>query len=173
MDDTFAFYGGKSSTVEDVVIKGFVNYTYTASIAIGYGGAPNVRHLRMEDVHFVANQNKYAIWIQLSPVYFTGKGYSSGQKWSDGIVLDDFKFINCTFENDGGHIYIDGGKDPLTNFVFENCTFGHPTRPAQIMGAGVAPILFKNDRMNGVVLRSAEQLKRDNFELSVPVRFAP
>ena len=173
MDDTFAFYGGKSSTVEDVVIKGFVNYTYTCSIAIGYGGAPNIRHLRMEDVHFVANQNKYAIWIQLSPAYFTGKGYSSGQKWSDGIVLDDFKFVNSTFENDGGHIYIDGGRDSLTNFVFENCTFGHPTRPAQIMGAGVAPILFKNDRMNGVVLRSAEQLKRDNFELSVPVRFAP
>jgi hypothetical protein len=41
------------------------------------------------------------------------------------------------------------------------------------MGVGVAPILFKNDRMNGVVLRSAEQLKRDNFELSVPVKFAP
>jgi hypothetical protein len=106
-------------------------------------------------------------------VYFTGKGYSSGQKWSDGIVLDDFKFVNSTFENDGGHIYIDGGRDTLTNFVFENCTFGRPTRPAQIMGAGVAPILFKNDRMNGVVLRSAEQMKRDGFELSVPVKFTP
>ena len=173
MDDTFAFYGGKNSTVEDVTVKNFVNYTYTASIAIGYGGAPNIRHLRFEDVHFVTNQNKYAVWIQLTPAYFTGKGYTSGQKSSEGIALDDFKFVNCTFENDGGHIYIDGGKDPLTNFVFENCTFGHPTRPAQIMGASVAPILFKNDRINGVVVSSEQQLKRDNFELSVPVKFAP
>jgi hypothetical protein len=41
------------------------------------------------------------------------------------------------------------------------------------MGASVAPILFKNDRINGVVVRSEQQLKRDNFELSVPVKFAP
>ena len=42
---------------------------------------------------------------------------------SDDISLDDFKFVNTTFENEGGHIYIDGGKVPLTKFVFENCTF--------------------------------------------------
>jgi len=173
MDDTFAFYGGRSATVEDVVVKGFVNYTYTSALAIGYGGAPNIRHLRFEDVHFVTNQNKFAVWIQLTPAYFTGKGYTSGQKSSEGIVLDDFKFVNTTFENDGGHIYIDGGKDPLTNFVFENCTFGHPTRPGLIMGADVAPVLFKNDKMNGVVVRSAAQLKADGFELLSPVKFAP
>jgi hypothetical protein len=124
-------------------------------------------------VHFVTNQNKFAVWIQLTPAYFTGKGYTSGQKSSEGIVLDDFKFVNTTFENDGGHIYIDGGKDPLTNFVFENCTFGHPTRPGLIMGADVAPVLFKNDKMNGVVVRSAAQLKADGFELLSPVKFAP
>ena len=61
----------------------------------------------------------------------------------------------------------------MTNFVFENCTFGHPTRPGLIMGADVAPVLFKNDKMNGVVVRSAAQLKADGFELLSPVKFAP
>ncbi len=173
MDDTFAFYGGRNATVEDVVVKGFVNYTYTSALAIGYGGAPNIRHLRFEDVHFVTNQNKFAVWIQLTPAYFTGKGYTSGQKSSEGIVLDDFKFVNTTFGDDGGHIYIDGGKDPVTNFVFENCDFGKATRPGMLMGTSVGPILFKHDTMNGAVVRSADQLKRDDYEIFVPVRFQP
>jgi len=173
MDDTFAIYGGQRSTVEDVVVKGFVDYSYTSALAIGYGGSPNIRHLRFEDVHFVSNQNKFAVWIQLTPAYFTGKGYTSGQKSSEGIALDDFKFINTTFENDGGHIYIDGGKAPLTNFVFDSCTFGRPTRPGLIMGTNVAPILFKNVRMNGELIRTAAQLKRTGFELLAPVKFEP
>jgi len=173
MDDTFAFYGGKNSTQQDVVVKGFVNYTYTSALAIGYGGAPNIQHLRFEDVHFVANQNKFAIWIQLTPAYFTGKGYTAGQKSSDNIALDDFRFVNSTFENDGGHIYIDGGKAPLTNFVFENCTFGKPTRPGLMMGTNVAPILFKNVRMNGEAIRNEDELKKQGFELLVPVKFEP
>jgi polygalacturonase len=173
MDDTFAFYGGKRSTVEDFSVKGFVNYTYTAAIAIGYGGAPNIEHLRLEDVHFVANQNKFAIWIQLTPAYFTGKGYTSGARPSDDIALDDFRFVNTTFENDGGHIYIDGGKAPLTNFVFENCTFGKATRPGEMMGTNVAPILFKNVTMDGAVLRDEDQLKRAGYEVHVPVKFEP
>jgi len=173
MDDTFAFYGGKRSTVEDVVVKGFVNYTYTSALAIGYGGAPNIRHLRFEDVHFVADQNKFAVWIQLTPAYFTGKGYTSGARPSDDIVLDDFKFVNTTFENDGGHIYIDGGKAPLTGFAFENCTFGKATRPGELMGTNVAPILFKNVTMGGVAIRSEEQLKRAGYEVYTPVRFEP
>jgi hypothetical protein len=150
-----------------------VNYTYTAAIAIGYGGAPNIEHLRLEDVHFVANQNKFAIWIQLTPAYFTGKGYTSGARPSDDIALDDFRFVNTTFENDGGHIYIDGGKAPLTNFVFENCTFGKATRPGEMMGTNVAPILFKNVTMDGAVLRDEDQLKRAGYEVHVPVKFEP
>ena len=173
MDDTFAFYGGKSAHLEDVVVRGFVNYTYTSALAIGYGGAPNIQHLRFEDVHFVTNQNKFAIWIQLTPAYFTGKGYSSGLKSSEGISLDDFRFVNTTFENDGGHIYVDGGKDPLTNFVFENCTFGKATRPGMLMGKEVAPILFRNVNMNGSVLRNADQLKRAGYEIFAPVKFEP
>jgi len=39
---------------------------------------------------------------------------------------------------------IDGGESPLTNFVFENCTFYHPTRPSLLAGKNVGPILFKN-----------------------------
>ena len=120
-------------------MKGFVNYTYTASLAIGYGGAPAVKHLRFEDVNFVANHNKFAIWIQLTPAYFTGRGYSSGAKFSQNAPLDDFRFVNCTFENDGGHVYIDGGENPLTNFAFENCTFYKTTKPSLMMGQHVAP----------------------------------
>jgi hypothetical protein len=173
MDDTFAFYGGRAATVQDVVVKDFVVYSYTASVAIGYGGAPNIKHVLFDGVHFVANQNKFAVWIQLTPAYFTGKGYTSGQKSSEGIALDDFKFLNTTFENDGGHIYIDGGKDPLTHFVFENCTFGHATRPAEIMGSQVAPILFKHDTLNGQPLRTAAQLKQAHYELHAPVQIEP
>ena len=173
MDDTFAFYGGKRSTLEDVVVKGFVNYTYTSAIAIGYGGAPNIEHLRFEDVHFVTNQNKFAVWIQMTPKYFIGKGYTEGLKSSDAVTLNDFKFVNTTFENDGGHIYIDGGPAHLTNFVFENCKFGRATRPGDLMGDGVGLIVFKNVRMNGAVLRNGEQLKRAGYEVYVPVKFEP
>jgi hypothetical protein len=81
--------------------------------------------------------------------------------------------VNTTFENDGGHIYIDGGKAPLTNFVFENCVFGKATRPGELMGTNVAPILFKNVKMDGQLLRNADQLKRDGYEVYVPVKFEP
>lgn len=179
MDDTWAFYGGGRQTgesrgVENIVVKGFVNYTYTAGIAIGYGGAPPIKRLRFEDVHFVANHNKYAIWIQLTPVYFTGRGYTSGARFSRNASLDDFRFVNCTFENDGGHIYIDGGEQPLTNFVFENCTFySRATRPGMLMGRNVAPVLFKNVKFNDSVVSNAEQLERAGFDVSVPVKFEP
>jgi Pectate lyase superfamily protein len=173
MDDTFAFYGGPRATIEDVVVKNFVNYTYTSALAIGYGGAPNIRHLRFDGVHFISNQNKFAVWIQLTPAYFVGKGYTSGQRSSEGIALDDFRFVNSTFENDGGHIYIDGGNAPLTHFVFENCTFGEPNRPGELMGTNAAPVLFKNVKMNGETLRNVDQLKRNGYEVYVPVKFEP
>jgi hypothetical protein len=174
MDDTFAFYRGRRDAtggLEDIVIKGFVNYTYTSGLTIGYGGAPSIRHLRLEDVHFVTNQNKFAIWIQLSPAYFIGKGYTSGMRSSGSVPLDDFKIVNSTFENDGGHIYIDGGDASLTNFLFDNCTFYKATRPGMLMGKNVAPIVFKNAKMNGKVLRNVDQLKREGLEVLVPVKF--
>jgi hypothetical protein len=179
MDDTWAFYGGgrtgaAATGVEDIVVKGFVNYTYTAGIAIGYGSAPPVKGLRFEDVHFVANHNKYAVWIQLTPAYFSGRGYISGTRFSKSANLDDFRFVNCTFENDGGHIYIDGGEQSLTNFSFENCTFyAKPTRPSMIMGQNVAPVLFKNVKFDDSVIKNAEELKQMNFDISVPVKFEP
>jgi hypothetical protein len=177
MDDTWALYGGRDARtgaprdIEDFVVRGFVNYSYTCSLAIGYGGAPAVKHLRLEDVNFVANHNKFAIWIQLTPAYFTGRGYSAGSRPSRGTPLDDFRFVNCTFENDGGHVYIDGGENPLTNFAFENCTFHKPTKPGLLMGRHVAPVLFKNVEINGDVIQNAEQLARAGFDLSVPVNF--
>lgn len=179
MDDTWALYGGRDPRsgapmgIEDLVVKGFVNYTYTAGLAIGYGGAPAVKHLRFEDVHFVTNHNKYAIWIQLTPAYFAGRGYSAGARPSKEAPLDDFRFVNCTFENEGGHIYIDGGGLPLTNFVFENCVFHKASKPGLIMGTQVAPVLFKHVKMDGAEIRSSQELERAGLELSVPVQIAP
>jgi hypothetical protein len=177
MDDTWAFYRGtdpktgEARGIEDFVVKGFVNYTYTAGLAIGYGGAPAIKHLRFEDVNFIANHNKFAIWIQLTPAYFTGRGYSSGAKFSRNAPMDDFRFVDCTFENDGGQVYIDGGENPLTNFEFENCTFYKTTKPSLMMGTNVAPVLFKNVKINGAVMQNAKQLERAGFDLSVPVKF--
>jgi len=173
MDDTWALYGGGGRGIEDFVVKGFVNYSYTCSLAIGYGGAAAVKHLRLEDVNFVANHNKFAIWIQMTPAYFTGRGYASGAKFSKNAPLDDFRFVNCTFENDGGHVYIDGGDMPLTNFAFENCTFCKPSKPGLIMGRQVAPILFKHVKINGAMIENADELKRAGLDLSVPVTFQP
>jgi len=61
----------------------------------------------------------------------------------------------------------------LTHFVFENCTFGEPTRPGELMGTNVAPVLFKNVEMNGATLRNVDQLKRNGYEVYVPVKFGP
>jgi hypothetical protein len=124
-------------------------------------------------VHFVSNQLKYAIWIQLTPAFYVGRSYPEGAKFSSNASMDDLRFVNCTFENDGGYIYIDGGDMPLTNIVFENCTFYKATRASVIMGKNVGPILFKNVKMNGQTLRNADQLRREGFDLSVPVKFEP
>jgi hypothetical protein len=134
---------------------------------------PKAKHVRLEDVNFVANHNKFAIWIQCTPAYFTGRGYSAGAKPSSNAVLDDFRFVNCTFENDGGHVYLDGGENPVTNFIFENCVFHRPFKPGQITGRNVGPILFKNVSMNGAVVRNAEDLARAGLDISVPIKFEP
>ena len=172
MDDTWALYGGGNrGTVEDFVVKGYVNYSYTCSLALGYGGAASVRHLRLEDANFICNHNKFAIWIQMTPAYFVGRGYPS--RPSPNSPLDDFRFVNCTFENDGGHVYIDGGDNVLSNFVFENCTFGNATKPGLIMGAKVAPIRFRHVRVGGKLIRNADELRAAGFDLSVPVEVEP
>jgi hypothetical protein len=176
MDDTFALYGGRDARtgaakgIEDLVVKGFVNYTYTSALAIGYGSAPAVKHLRFEDVHFVTTHNKFAVWIQLTPSYFVGRGYVAGSRPSKNASLDDFRFVRCTFENDGGHIYIDGGDNPLTNFAFEDCTFYKATKPALLMGQRVAEVLFKNVKINGTAIENTDQLKRAGFDLAVSVK---
>ena len=86
---------------------------------------------------------------------FYGAGVFRGRQFSRNAPLDDFQFVNCTFENDGGQVYIDGGDYPLTNFVFENCTFYKTTKPSLIMGKNVAPVLFKNVKVNGAVIQNA------------------
>ena len=169
MDDTFALYGGAGASLEDVVVKGFVNYGFTSALVLGYGSIPAVRHVRFEDVNFIATQNKFAVWIQFTPAYFTGLGYPT--RASSRQALDDFHFIDCTWEHDGGQIYIDGGDSPLTNFVFENCTFHTPSRPAKITGTNIAPILFKNVKLNATLVRSVDQLTRAGWEISVPMKF--
>jgi len=59
----------------------------------------------------------------------------------------------------------------LTNFVFENCTFYPPSRPAKITGSNVGPILFKNVKVNGTLVRSIDQLRRAGWDISVPMKF--
>jgi hypothetical protein len=166
MDDTWALHGN----LTDFVVKGFVVYSYTCSLALGYGGVPNAKHVRLEDVNFVANHNKFAIWIQSTPAYFVGRGYPTGAR---GNALDDFRFVHCSFESDGGQVYIDGGDYPLTNFAFENCTFYKPGKPSLIMGSKVAPILFKGCKVESAALQSADQLKQTGFDLMVPAKFEP
>jgi hypothetical protein len=109
--------------------------------------------------------------MQLSAAYFTGRGYPS--KASRDAPEDDFHFLNCSFENDGGQIYIDGAEFPLTNFVFENCTFYKPNKPNLMMGKNVAPVVFKNVKVNGTLIQNAEQLKQTGFDLMVPVKCEP
>jgi hypothetical protein len=169
MDDAFAFYGGAGAGLEDVVVKGFVDYGYTSGLVLGYGSIPAAKHVRFEDVNFISTQNKFAIWIQFTPAYFTGRGYPT--RASSKQPLDDFYFKNCTWEHDGGQIYIDGGDSPLTNFVFDNCTFYKPSRPAKITGSAVAPIVFKNVKVEGQLVRSVDQLKKLGWDISVPMKF--
>lgn len=191
-DDTFAFYrSGGNEGLEDVVVKGFVNYGFTAGLILGYGQVPKVTHLRLEDVHFVTTQNKFAFMVQATPAYTAGRGTSSGPQPGRGqlppqglrgagpnrgapstiVGLDDFRVVNSSFESDGGHIYIDGGDVPLTNFFFENCTFYKADRPGKLTGNKVSPIVFKNLKMNGAVVKSLDQFKRAGYEVSVPIKF--
>jgi hypothetical protein len=176
MDDSWALYGGgrdANTGLEDIVVKGFVNYTYDSGLTTGYGVGAGVKHLRFEDVHYVSNEVDWAVWIQLTPAFFTGRAYPEGAKFTKPAPIDDWRFVNCSFESDGGHVYIDGGESPLTNIVFENCTFYHPTRPSLITGKNVGQVLFKNVKINGVVIRNADQLARAGFELSVPLKVEP
>ena len=107
----------------------------------------------------------------MTPAYFTGRGYSSGSRPSKNADLDDFRFVKCTFESDGGQVYIDGGENSLTNFVFEDCIFYKASKPGLLMGRHVGPVLFQNVRIDGVAIGNAEQLRQAGFDLSVPVKF--
>ena len=111
--------------------------------------------------------------FSLRPAYWTGRAYPEGRGIAKPFPSDDVRFVNCTFENDGGHIWIDAGESPLTNFVFENCTFYRATRPSLLTGKNVGPILFKNVKIGGTVIRNIDQLKRAGFDVSVPVKFEP
>ncbi len=42
-----------------------------------------------------------------------------------------------------------------------------------LMGSNVGPVLFKNVKMNGTVLRNGDQLKRVGFEIYTQVKFEP
>ncbi len=175
MDDTWALYGNRAAGagLEDIVVKGFVNYTYDTGVGTGYGNPASVSHLRFEDVHFVSNTVDYAVWFQHAPRYWTGRGYPEGRGIGKPAPTDDVRFVNCSFENDGGHIWIDAGDSPFTNLVFDHCTFFKATRPSLIAGKNVGEVLFKHVTVEGVVIRNAEQLRRAGFVVTVPVKFEP
>ena len=176
MDDTFALYGNRSTTgagLEDIVVKGFVNYTYDSGVTTGYGNPASMKHVRFEDVHFVSNTVDYAVWFSHTPKFWTGRGYPEGRGIGKPAPTDDVRFVNCSFETDGGYIYIDAGDSPFTNLVFENCTMYTATHPSMISGKNVGPVLFKNLKINGVVIRNIKQLRQAGagFDISVPVKF--
>jgi len=86
MDDAFAFYAARCR-LEDVVVKGFVDYGYTSALVLGMAVSPR-QACALRDVHFVSTQNKFAIWIQFTPAYFNGTGVST--RASSKQALDDF-----------------------------------------------------------------------------------
>ena len=81
--------------------------------------------------------------------------------------------VDSSFESDGGQICIDGGDVPLTNFVFENCTFHKADRPGKLTGNKVARTVFKNVKMIGAVAKSVEQFQRAGYEVSATLKFEP
>jgi hypothetical protein len=46
-----------------------------------------------------------------------------------------------------------------------------PSRPAKITGKNVGPILFKNVKLNGTVVKSVDQLTKAGWDISVPMQF--
>lgn len=179
MDDFWAVKGMNNimGPVEDIVVKGFVGYGYDSGLAIGYGprecAMDYIKHLRLEDVHFITNMCDYAIWIDYTPDFFSVQPEEMKKRYAHNInvPLDDFRFVNCTFEEDGGAIYIAAGEAKLTNFVFENCTFYHPARSSLISGKNVSPVVFKNCVSAGKVISSVDELRAVGFQLEVPIEF--
>jgi len=68
-----------------------VNYTYDTGVAPGYGGGASVKHMRSKMYTSVANTVDYAIWFQLSPRYWTGRGYPEGRGVANSYSSDDVK----------------------------------------------------------------------------------
>jgi hypothetical protein len=87
MDDTWAFYRGTSQDGRAPGHRGFCREricelhlhrsVWPSDMAAPRRQAPAVRGRELR-----ANHNKFAIWIQLTPAYFVGRGYSSGAKFS-------------------------------------------------------------------------------------------
>jgi len=170
MANAFAFYGGAGAGLEDVVVKNFVDYGYTSALVLGYGSIPAARHVRFEDVHFVSTQKQVRRVDSIHSGVLYRPGVSppkpaANKRWTISTLSTVRGNMN------GGQIYIDGGDSPLTNFVFENCSFATPSRPAKITGSNVGPILFKNVKVNGTLVTSIDQLRRAGWDISVPMKF--
>ena len=174
-DEPFSIKGTRRDRVqpiEDIVVKGFVGYGYDDGLAMGYHNESNykdVKDVLLEDVHFVSTWKSYAIWIAFIPNPRTG--------YSEQIdrPLENFRFVNCTFE-EGGAVYIAGGAAPLTGFSFEGCRiYNHRdwTRPSTISGTGFGPVSFKNLQIDGAAVGSAEDLRKAGMEITVPTKFEP
>ena len=164
MDDTFAFYGGKSSTVEDVVVKGFVNYTYTC-----VAGHRLRRRARTSGTcasrtcTSSPTRTSSPCGFSSRPRTLPARDTPPAQKSSDGIVSRRLQVRQLPpSRTTAATSTSTAARTPLTNFVFENCTFGHPTRPAQIMGAErrAHPVQERQDERRGGAQRRAAQARR-------------
>ena len=120
MDDTFAFYGGRPDRARQGHRRPGGERLRELHLHFRPGHRvrrrPGLKHLRFEDVHFVTTIISSPSGFNLRPRILRARGIPRAPSRAKQ-ALGRFRFVNCTFENDGGHIYIDGGDLPLTNFV--------------------------------------------------------
>ncbi len=173
MDDFFTMKGTPGATgqpIEDIVVKGFVGYGYDSGLAIGYTNSESnykyIKDVVLEDVHNISNLIDHGVFLSFTP--------GSATQYQDTIVkpLENFRFVNWTFE-EGGFIYISAGDASFKNFSFENCTVYGEMSPGKISGKNFEGLSFKNLRINGELIDSAEKLKKAGIDIMVPATFAP
>ncbi len=174
MDDFFAIKGtpgtlenARRRDVEDIVVKGFVGYGYDTGLALGYSGEAHytsVKDVHLEDYHAVSCRVDYAVWIAFTPNPPTGYAEALNRP------LSNFTFKNCTFE-EGGGIYISAGESKLTGFTFDNCSVLDTRRPCILEGRNVERMAFRNLRIGGQNIRSADDFKATDGRIEVPATF--
>jgi len=143
----FAFYGGAGAGLKDVVVKGFVD---TATLLLwswvlaGIPGWPATCASRM--YHLRSTQISSPFGFNYSRVlYGRGLSHQSQQQASSGR----FPLINCSWEHDGGQIYIDGGDSPLTHYRLRELHIRYARAGRQDYGSAVVRSCLERVKVDG------------------------